>query len=220
MSPVCHRTRLKSRYVLSICVGLSLGFLLSFFYLPLISLCDQSSLLNNPHLNRHARSLSDFTFVDYASKDYEPRIHPLPPAENKSSAASSPHDAKTNKLIRPRYIADELGIREKLLVAVLTENKHLNTFALFLNQTLSEHVNRLLFFIDGNADQIPDGMQVLAIFDQRTFLKPFYVLKYLAEKMIQLYDWFFLVPDNTFIRGFKVISMSFILMRKRDPHQK
>ena len=202
MSAVCHRTRLKSRYVLSICVGLLLGFLLSFVAFPLITLGDPSSRL----LLRADRALPDVTLVDYGSKDYEPRIHPLPPVENKSKSAATLRDDKTNKLIRPRYIADELGIREKILLAVLTENKHLNTFALFHNQTLAEHVNRLLFFIDGHADHVPDGMQVLAIFDQRKFLKPFYVFKYLAEKMLSLYDWFLLVPDNTFIRGFKVIE--------------
>lgn len=222
MSPIWHRTRLKSRYVLSILVGLCLGFLSSFLCLPSMTLCDYS-LSNNQSdrfqhhfdpfriLNRSARSAgADFALVDYASKDYEPRIHPLPPSDSKSSSnqslPSSQHGANTNKLIRPRYIADELGIREKVLVAVLTESKRLNTFAILLNQTLHEHVNRLLFFIDEEIDQVPDGMQVLAIFDQRKFLKPFYVFKYLAEKMIQLYDWFLIVPDNTFIRGFKVIT--------------
>ncbi|CAF4715325.1 unnamed protein product [Rotaria sp. Silwood1] len=47
-------------------------------------------------------------------------------------------------------------------------------------------------------------MQVIAVHDKRAYLKPFYVLKYLAEKMIKLYDWFVLLPDNTFVRGFKL----------------
>ncbi|CAF4338036.1 unnamed protein product, partial [Adineta steineri] len=47
-------------------------------------------------------------------------------------------------------------------------------------------------------------MEVVAIHDKRAYLKPFYILKYLAEKMIKSYDWFVLVPDNTYIRGFKL----------------
>ncbi len=75
---------------------------------------------------------------------------------------------------------------------------------MFLNQTLQDYVNRLLFFIDDEVQDFPKGMQIVAIHDKRTYLKPFYVLKYLAEKMYKLYDWFVLVPDRTFIRGFKV----------------
>lgn len=233
ISSFFHRTRLKSRYILSILVGLTLGFVLSLACLPLMSGCENSMSMfseplpiqsNNDNLslrekfdpfrilNRHVRSLVDVTLVDYRSKDYEPKIHPLQavsgPKSNNSNknitASTSPPNAAA-KLARPRYIADELGIREKVLVAVLTETNHLNTFALFLNQTLEDHVNRLLFFVDDEVENFPRGMQVIAIHDQRAYLKPFYVLKYLAEKMIKSYDWFFLVPDNTYIRGFKVI---------------
>jgi hypothetical protein len=231
MSIFFHRTRLKSRYILSILVGLSLGFALSLACLPLMSICDNSmSILSeslNFHMNnenlslrdkfdpfrilsRQARSIADVTLVDYGSKDYEPKIHPLQQASigksnniNKTIITTT-HPSNTARLTRPRYIADELGIREKVLMAVLTETKRLNTFALFLNQTLQDHINRLLFFIDDDVEGFPKGMQVVAIHDTRAYLKPFYVLKYLAEKMIKLYDWFILVPDNTYIRGFKV----------------
>jgi hypothetical protein len=242
ISLLFHRTRLKSRYLLSIFVGLTLGFVLSLACVPLMSICDSSlSILSesfssplNLHmnngssslrdkfdpfriLNRHARSVADVTLVDYGSKDYEPKIHPLQQAAVKSNnnnhnnnnnnnkvVVSSTHPPIVPKLTRPRFIADELGIREKVLVAVLTETSHLNTFALFLNQTLQDHINRVLFFIDDDVQDFLKGMQVIAIHDSRTFLKPFYVLKYLAEKMIKSYDWFVLVPDNTYIRGFKV----------------
>jgi len=236
MSLLFHRTRLKSRYILSIFVGLSLGFALSLACLPLISVCDNPlSLFTEPFsnihignenlsfrdkfdpfrlLNRQPRSIADVTLVDYGSKDYEPRIHPAKPEinlnNNKSQSISTQLLDKT-KLTRPRYIADELGIREKILVAVLTEPNHLNTFALFINQTLQDYVNRLLFFIDDDVQDFPKGMQIVAIHDKRTYLKPFYVLKYLAEKMIKLYDWFVLVPDKTYIRGFKVNLIKSIL---------
>jgi hypothetical protein len=242
MSLIFHRTRLKSRYILSILVGLTLGFALSLACLPLMSICEGSipflpeSL--NPHvnneslslrnkfdpfriLNRQARSVADVTLVDYGSKDYEPKIHPLQQAPNFKSNTinktiiTSTHTTDAAKLTRPRYIADELGIREKVLVAVLTETNRLNTFALFLNQTLQQYIDRSLFFIDDDVQDFPKGMQVIAIHDKRTYLKPFYVLKYLAEKMIKSYDWFFLVPDNTFIRGFKVNEIKEFLFKKK-----
>jgi hypothetical protein len=239
MSLVFHRTRLKSRYILSIFVGLTLGFTLSLTCLPLMSICDNSlsifseqfsSTLNlylkndslslrdkfDPFriLNRQARSVADVTLVDYGSKDYEPKIHPLQQPPIQSNHVNNNNNNKTittstiapdmSKLSRPRYIADELGIREKVLIAVLTETNHLNTFALFLNQSLQDHINRVLFFIDDDVQDFPKGMQVVAIHDKRAYLKPFYVFKYLVEKMIKSYDWFILIPDNTFIRGFKV----------------
>lgn len=231
MSLIFHRTRLKSRYILSILVGLTLGFALSLACLPIMSICDNSIpmlseplnlFVNNDTLSlrdkldpfriikRQARSIADVTLVDYGSKDYEPKIHPLQqPSNGKSNSINKTISTSTRppngaKLMRPRYIADELGIREKVLIAVLTETNRLNTFALFLNQTLEQHINRLLYFIDDDILDFPKGMQVIAIHDKRTYLKPFYVLKYLAEKMIKSYDWFVLVPDNTFIRGYKL----------------
>ncbi len=230
MSLLFYRTRIKSRYVLSILVGLSLGFALSLACLPLMSVCNNSlSLFSEPFsssfniyrdnetfsfrdpfriLNRQSRSVADVTLVDYGSKDYEPRIRPVQSETNSNnqSLSTSTQTANTPKVTRPRYIADELGIREKVLVAILTQSNHLNTFAFFLNQTLQDYVNRLLFFVDEEVQDFPKSMQVVAIHDKRPYLKPFYALKYLAEKMIKSYDWFLLMPDNTFIRGFKVSS--------------
>ena len=245
ISLLFHRTRLKSRYILSILVGLSLGFALSLACLPLMSVCDNplsfffesfssslsfhfrnETLLSHNRfdlfriLNRQPRSTVDITLVDYASKDYEPQIHqPQQEANlnnnnnhnnnnNSKFPSTTRESSNASKLIRPRYIADELGIREKVLVAILTEPNRLNTFAFFLNQTLQDYVNRLLFFIDEDIQDFPRGMQVVAVHDRRTYLKPFYVLKYLAEKMIKSYDWFVLAPDNTYIRGFKVKHIS------------
>jgi hypothetical protein len=240
MSLLFHRTRLKSRYILSIFVGLSLGFALSLACLPLMSVCDNPlSLFSEPFsssfnlysdnetlsfrekfdpfrlLNRQSRSVADVTLVDYGSQDYEPRILPSEanPNNNKSISTTT-QSSDTPKVPRPRYIADELGIREKVLVAILTESNRLNTFGLFLNQTLQNYVNRLLFFVDEDVHDFPKGMQLVAIHDKRAYLKPFYVFKYLAEKMIKSYDWFVLLPDNTFVRGFKVSLIEGIFYEK------
>ena len=216
---------LKPRYVLSMGVGLSLGFLLSITSLKMLTICDSSStyLLNpfapipspenndnlikvpdvNIHGHRSIRSPSESTLVDYASKEYEPRILPNPDVKINSSSNSNLQNS-SKKLVRPRYVADELGIREKVLVSVLTESKNLNTFAIFINQTLGDHVDQILFFIHDKPETIPHGMEVLSIEDSKQRLKPFYVLNYLAKKKLNSYDWFFLVPDNTFIRGYKV----------------
>ncbi|CAF4155604.1 unnamed protein product, partial [Adineta steineri] len=224
-----HRSRLRPRYILSILAGVSFGFTLSLACLPMINVCDNSLLLfSNPFsaslndhlsnetfsfrdtfnriLNRQGRSVTDVSLDDYRSKDYEPRILPSSMEKNinNQSLSTPTQSSNTSKFMRTRYIADELNIREKVLVAVITETNHLNTFAFFLNQTLQNYVNRLLFFIDKDVQDFPKGMEVVTIHDKRAYLKPIYILKYLAEKMIQSYDWFVLVPDNTYIRGFKL----------------
>ncbi|CAF2830195.1 unnamed protein product [Rotaria sp. Silwood2] len=242
-----QRKRLKPRYILSIFVGLILGFALSFACLPLMSICDSSSStffeqLSSPFnlylnsrslslrnksdsleiLDRRARSVADVTLVDYRSKDYEPRIRPLhniPVKSSNTNTSINNNNNNNNKnkavpistrapslttVARPRYIADELDIRDKVLVAVLTESSRLNTYALFINQTLQDYVNRISFFIDDDVQNFPKDMHIVSINDKRAYLKPFYIFKYLAEKMVKLYDWFFLVPDNTYIRGYKL----------------
>ena len=225
MSLLCYPTRLKSRYLLSVLVGLSLGFVLSLACLPLMSVCDQSMWIFSssfPHAfarqsngdsslarSRHARSLADETLFVYRSQDYEPEVLLFDDASKVNSTVNrsvslSTLPSNTTRIVRPRYAADELNMREKVLVAVLTEAAHLDTFAVFLNQTLGEQVDRLLFFVNDDVNRIPQGLEVLAIRDKRAYLKPFYVMKHLAQKMTQSYDWFFLVADNTFIRGSKV----------------
>ncbi|CAF5194456.1 unnamed protein product, partial [Rotaria magnacalcarata] len=86
--------------MLSILVGLSLGFALSLACLPIMSVCENPlSLFSEPFsssfnshfgngtlsfsdrfdpfriLSRESRSVVDVTLVDYGSKDYEPQIH-------------------------------------------------------------------------------------------------------------------------------------------------
>lgn len=219
-----YGTRLKSRYILSILVGFSLGFALSLVCLPLIDDCrfqvvripehfglktkDPTANFSNSilarfdpfqFLNRQSRSVVDVTLVDYGSPDYEPVIHSAQEL-NQSEILNK----ETKKVIRSRYIADELGIREKLLVAVLTETNRLETFSLFTNQSLQEFANRVIFFTSSETSSVPVGMQIVSLNDKRIYLRPFYALKYLAEKFANSYDWFFIAPDNTFIRGQKV----------------
>ncbi|CAF4671399.1 unnamed protein product, partial [Rotaria magnacalcarata] len=68
-------------------------------------------------LSRESRSVVDVTLVDYGSKDYEPQIHSptLELNSNNKSFSTSTQSSNTSKVTRPRYIADELGIREKVL---------------------------------------------------------------------------------------------------------
>lgn len=218
MSLVFHRTGIKSRYILSIGVGFVLGFLLSLASLQRITTCNNcfatfsadssnetNQVIDNPipslnDRNKKHRSRGDSTLVDYASRDYEPRIHPLPSQSEVKSVKSGV------TVTRPRYVADELGIREKVFIGVLTEGKNLNSFAIFLNQTLADHANKVVFFVGETSERAPSGIEVLVVNDHQPKLKLLHIFQYLAQEKTKQYDWFFLIPDNTFVRGYKVIS--------------
>lgn len=59
--------------------------------------------------------------------------------------------ASPKKVVRPRYYSTELGIKDKLAVAVLTTTPLLRDYGVTLNQTLNKHVDKLMFFVDGEA---------------------------------------------------------------------
>ena len=51
---------------------------------------------------------------------------------------------KTNE--RSRYISTELGIRERLVSAIITNEDTVHSMAVSVNKTLSHHLQKLLFF--------------------------------------------------------------------------
>ena len=58
--------------------------------------------------------------------------------------------ANKKKVVRSRYISTELGIRERLVSAIITERETVNTMAVAVNKTLAHHLQKLLFFFGAN----------------------------------------------------------------------
>ena len=131
--------------------------------------------------------------------DYEPRINLKGKPKKRLK--------EPQKLVRPRYASTELGIREKLFVAVLSSRETVSTLGVAINKTLSPYVSKLVFFMNSRGAPLPAGLSIVSFTDDRTILKPFHMFKYLAEHYLDNYDWFYVVPDNTYVRGEKLYDL-------------
>uniref|UniRef100_A0A8C6UFR6 Hexosyltransferase n=1 Tax=Neogobius melanostomus TaxID=47308 RepID=A0A8C6UFR6_9GOBI len=125
------------------------------------------------------------------NEDFQPRIIPYHKDPNK------PH----KKVLRTRYIHTELGIRERLLVGVLTSRVTLNTLAVAVNRTVAHHFHRTFFFTGLRSPKIPHGMSVIAHGDDRPVWLMYETVRHLHQHHASDYDWFFLAQDDTYMQA-------------------
>ena len=193
----------STKYTLPLMTGLIVGFAFSLLFMPFFD-CDSNNSLKVQNDDR-IQGLNNQEL-----DDFEPRI-------NLQGKPKKPQKA-TNKLIRPRYAATELGIREKLFIGVLVNNQNkFTSLSTLLNQTLSPYANKLIFFVNNlnnddkqsNNIMVPQGLSVINFNDNHEILKPFNTIKYILDNHINNYDWFVLVGDTTFVRGEKVSCMNY-----------
>lgn len=124
-------------------------------------------------------------------EDFEPRIVPYHKDPNK------PH----KKVLRTRYIHTELGIRERLLVGVLTSRATLNTLAVAVNRTVAHHFHRTFFFTGLRSPKVPHGMTVVAHGDDRPVWLMYETVRHLHQHYGSDYDWFLLAQDDTYMQA-------------------
>lgn len=164
--------------------GLFVGVTLSLLISSMENTCSSLPAANS------AMELAD----DYVD-EYEPRIN----------LAGKPQKAKKTPqaLVRPRYYSTELGIREKLFVAVLSSQETINSRGVALNKTVAHLVDKIMYFIDAPGPQkLNLSMSgIVGFTDTRKLLKPFHVLKYVADNFLDEYDFFFIVKDSTYVKA-------------------
>lgn len=166
-----------------------IGLLVAFYWPQ--SNSDRCSPPRSPLDSVPAEPLSD-TLHHESDSDFEPQLN----------LAQKPLAAKKEQksFIRPRYYSSELGIREKLFVGCLSEQDHIETLATAFNRTSAHLVNKIKFFI--NADNVKSTFKlknIVGFTDTRENLRPFHVLKYIADNYLDDYDYFLLVPDTTYL---------------------
>lgn len=111
-------------------------------------------------------------------------------------------------VIRPRYYSSELGIREKIFIGVITTQDNINTLATAINRTTAHLVNKIKFFI--NADNVKSNYKlknIVGFTDTRENLRPFHVIKYIADNYLDDYDYFLIIQDNVYVDARKLKSM-------------
>ncbi|CAG7786687.1 unnamed protein product, partial [Allacma fusca] len=136
-----------------------------------------------------------------------PSPSPAPQMEIKNTSGE--------KFRRPRYFSTELGLRRKLIGGIILSNSSCLAGIIQINQTLSQRVDKLLFFLGGkdsgkrarelrslglngvveiNSGESPWGEVSLNLVTLR-------VIKYLGERFGEGYDHFFLSLDQFYVHG-------------------
>ncbi|XP_055363731.1 chondroitin sulfate glucuronyltransferase isoform X2 [Betta splendens] len=147
--------------------------------------------LGNGRLFLGIRESNRDSRVGVGDDDFQPRIVPYHKDPNK------PH----KKVLRTRYIHTELGIRERLLVGVLTSRATLNTLAVAVNRTVAHHFHRTFFFTGLRSPKVPHGMTVVAHGDDRPVWLMYETVRHLHQHYGSDYDWFLLAQDDTYMQA-------------------
>ncbi|XP_078572025.1 chondroitin sulfate glucuronyltransferase-like isoform X2 [Branchiostoma floridae x Branchiostoma japonicum] len=190
-------------------VGLSLGFTLCLVCLPLLEegctsegSVDQVARLRKPNSVQETQDV----LQNYNDDDFEPRI------------ITNPKPAKSGgkQPFRARYISTELGIREKLVVGVITSRETLDTVAVALNKTLAHYIHKLLYFTGTRNVKAPGGMYVVTHGDDRPVWEMAQTIRYINDHFHKDYDWTYLVTDNTYVQGERVTDIFDHISMNRD----
>lgn len=207
------RSWIRFRPVIPAIIGVSLGFALSMFYIPIVEqqcLYDleesQVYLMQRRNLKPHKEPIGE----------NHNRVTTNQPLEHATVAPKASH---FNDGLRPFYIASELGKREKLLVGILTSEDHLDSLVLAINNTWTPELPRVIFFIPYSRDaEFHDkytkvlGIPVVQLDvdsedDTASKLKlQFKMLKHMYEHYINNYEWFMRVEDTTYVKSDKLLE--------------
>ncbi|KAH9518485.1 hypothetical protein Btru_016921 [Bulinus truncatus] len=202
-----------SRSFLPALVGLCLGMTVSMMYAPFSDDSCETFIANQDP--QKMIKLRDTKSLDAQNDEsYEPRVLDPPMEESKFKL-----DTKAGaKFYRPKFAATELGIREKLFVAVLSSKDTLNTLAVAVNRTISQYVTKTVYFIDKKAPVVPAGMIIVNFDDGYNHLMPTNVFKFVIKKYGQDYDYYMFLSDKGYIRAEKVFDLVSHISVSRHVH--
>lgn len=189
---LCSSARLRQNFYLI--VGVTIGLLFSVIVGPLL---ETGCLFSISILESDSNSV-------IVSDEYEPHIN----------LAGKPQRAQKipQTLLRPRYYSTELGIREKLFVGILANPASVDGLAVAVNKTVTHWVDKTIFFVDTASGpklnvplmKIPG---IVGFTDTRSILKPFHMVKYIADNYLDEYEFFMLIKDNTYLNADKLMDL-------------
>ncbi|XP_050729542.1 chondroitin sulfate synthase 2-like [Eriocheir sinensis] len=201
MSGAVRSLLVHGRQSTSVIIGLCIGIALSLILTPYL---EEDCTGGGKSLGSRVGNLRDLRSSGPAEDgDYEPRLVLKNYSKEELSKSSKPE-----KLLRPRYYATELGIREKLLVAVVSSKETISSYGISVNRTLSHFVDKLIFFIDGiGTKKLGLNVPIVGFKDEKPLIKVFRILSYLNENYLNEFDYFFLVTDRTYVHGRRLVRM-------------
>ncbi|XP_053397451.1 chondroitin sulfate synthase 2-like [Mercenaria mercenaria] len=143
------------------------------------------------------RSLND-TVPDDDNSDFEARIIAVPTRNNTVNT-----NVTRPRFYRPHFALDELKVKEKLFVAVLTSANSLEKFGTAVDKTMAKHFPEVIFFSSGKPKSEPAGLKLVAFDDKKPEMLPILVLTYIKENLADEYDFYLFVTDKTYLRAQK-----------------
>lgn len=110
------------------------------------------------------------------------------------------------RLIRPRFISTELGIHEKLFVAILTSAETFETRGFAVNRTLNHFLEKVSFFLSSRSGMPTTTIPAVVFSDNKQHMTPFHTFRYIGDHYINAYDWFYVAPDSTYVNGEQLVN--------------
>ena len=185
----------RSKPLIRLLMGLCLGVALSLMVAPFVE--DQCASL----YAQSQSSIKKNDGYDHDEKDdFEPVIKTIPPTKEDFDGRQE-QGGKQARIVRPRYLSTELGIKEKLFISVLTDARSIETRGVAVNKTLNHLVQKVTFFMNGHASALPQGLPIVSFSNNRSHMVPFHTIKYIADHYLNAYDWFYFFADSTYVRG-------------------
>uniref|UniRef100_A0A915K1X0 Uncharacterized protein n=1 Tax=Romanomermis culicivorax TaxID=13658 RepID=A0A915K1X0_ROMCU len=112
---------------------------------------------------------------------------------------------------RPRFYAEELGVKEKLLIAVISDHINLNLtpFAAAVNRTVANYAKIAYMSFDHstvNNFLQKSNQSMSLVFSHPKTVHFFAQLINLFQKYARKYDWIFLIDDVTYVKSFRLLE--------------
>lgn len=193
---------------LPVLVGMCMGIALNMMVAPFFDeMCDPSKATNPQNvIELHQRNnnvrIKKETVDNHKKAESSFKLDPTV-----QQTVNMPGIGNPKKFVRPRFASTELGIREKLFVAVLTSPNTINSFGLAVNKTLSHYVTKTIFFTATKTGMPPPGMPVVGFMQQHATYLPIHVLKYIRDHYANSFDYYMFITDRTYVRAEKIFEL-------------
>lgn len=202
---------LRFRPIIPAIIGVSLGFALSMFYIPVV---EQQCLYDLEEsqviiLGHKQPGLSDSRKARSEEVNSKPVLH----------NTVAPKVSHYGYSLRPFYVASELGHRDKLLVGILTTEEKIDSLVLAINNTWAPLLPKIIFFtpFSRDVDFYEKYNKVLGLpivqlsnVEDENFSKTkfsFNMLKYMHDHYINNYEWFMRVEDAMYLKADKLLEL-------------
>ena len=180
------------------CLGTILAFVAYLYFLPEIKTADTCS-------EEFASGKSDLEiFSERFTFGYDRAYDAVLNTETNTLLQEQSDQKPLNRL---RFAADELKIGEKLFVGILSNARTIDTYAIALNKTIGQVLDKTLYFMPGRGTESQPFMQTVIFTGQHTSTVPFSIMTYLNEFFVNSYDWFYFSTDKTYLRADKLLDL-------------